>query len=167
MRYYETLYIVNPNYEQDRFDGVLKTVGEYIEKEKASIVNHYTWGKKRLAYPIQKHKYGTYVLIQFEAENVDFLPEYEQFLRLNKAVLRHQTVKLDDRPELHVEEEPVVDEKTESAPETDEPETTETVEPEAVEAEAEEVKVEDTPEETTEAEPAAEENVSEQPEEEE
>ncbi len=114
MRYYETLYIVNPNYEQERFDGVLKTVGGFMENEKVSVVNHHAWGKKRLAYPIQKHKYGTYVLFQFESERVDFLPEFEQFLRLNKAVIRHQTVRLEERPEIHVEEEPTVDESAEA-----------------------------------------------------
>ncbi len=114
MRYYETLYIVNPNYEQDRFDVVLKTVGGFMENEKVNVINHYAWGKKRLAYPIQKHKYGMYVLFQFESERVDFLPEFEQYLRLNKAVIRHQTVRLDERPEIHVEEEPIVDESTEA-----------------------------------------------------
>jgi len=167
MRYYETLYIVNPNYEQERFDSVLKTVGEYIEKEKVSIINHYTWGKKRLAYPIQKHKYGTFILLQFESEKVDFLSEYEQFLRLNKAVLRHQTVRLDEKPEIHVEEEPVVEE-----------ETTETAEVEKLEAETEvESPAKETPEESVEpvteevkeveAEPTAAEEVSEEKEEEE
>ncbi|MBC8216763.1 MAG: 30S ribosomal protein S6 [Candidatus Marinimicrobia bacterium] len=114
MRYYETLYIVNPNYEQERFDGVLKTVGGFMENEKVNVINHHAWGKKRLAYPIQKHKYGTYVLFQFESERVDFLPEFEQYLRLNKAVIRHQTVRLEERPEIHIEEEPIVDESTEA-----------------------------------------------------
>lgn len=163
MRYYETLYIVNPNYEAERFDNALKAVGEYLEKEKVSIINHYTWGKKRLAYPIQKHKYGTFVLVQFESDVVEYLPEYEQYLRLNKAVLRHQTVKLEERPEIHVEEEPAVKEEAVEAAEvvkaTEEP----TVEEAAPETESEEVK-EETPE-SEEAEPV-EEEVSEKTEEE-
>jgi small subunit ribosomal protein S6 len=104
MRYYETLYIVNPNFEQDRLDKVMQDVTRAVQKGTVNILKHWVWGKKRLAYPIQKHKYGTYVLLQFEAEQVDFLKEFDQFMKLEKAVLRHQTIRLEKRPEVEGEE---------------------------------------------------------------
>ena len=98
MRYYELLYIVNPNFEDDKAKNIIDEIGSEIEKHGVSIINHQVWGKKRLAYPIKKNKYGIYILLHFSAEKFDFLIEFERFLILNKAVIRHQVVKLDAEP---------------------------------------------------------------------
>jgi len=99
MRYYELLYIVNPNLEDDKVNNIIDEIGNEINKSKVSIINHYLWGKKRLAYPIKNNKYGTYILLQFSAEKFDFLIEFERFLILNKSIIRHQLVRLDEEPE--------------------------------------------------------------------
>lgn len=110
MRYYETLYIVNPNFEGERLDAVIKEVGDQIAGfEGVTVINHRVWGKKRLAYTIQNHKYGTYVLLQFEAETGSFLKDFEMFLKLDKNIIRSQTIRLDEKPK-----EIVVDETEES-----------------------------------------------------
>jgi len=98
MRYYELLYIVNPNLEDDKAKGIIDEIGTEISKYKVSIINHHMWGKKRLAYPIKNNKYGIYILLQFSAEQFDFLKEFERFLILNKSVIRHQIVGLDAEP---------------------------------------------------------------------
>jgi len=116
MRYYETLYIVNPNYEGDRLDSALKEVNDSIVGfEGVSVINHRVWGKKRLAYTIQNHKYGTYVLLQFEGKTGAFLSDFDTFLKLNKSVVRFQIIRLDEKPEVVVIEEPP---KPEKDPET-------------------------------------------------
>jgi small subunit ribosomal protein S6 len=114
MRYYEALYIVNPNYEQDRLEAVIKEVDAEVTKF-AKVINHYVWGKKRLAYPIEKHKYGTYVLLHMELEDPAPLVEFDRFMRLHKAVLRVQTIRLEKQPE-KVEEAKTVLESGDSAP---------------------------------------------------
>jgi len=48
MRYYETLYILNPEYEQERIDNILKEVEEEASKF-SKVINHSVWNKKRLA----------------------------------------------------------------------------------------------------------------------
>ena len=113
MRYYESLYIINPNYEQDRLDEVMNMVTDKVGEYNFSIINHYLWGKKRLAYSIQKHKYGSFILLQYETEFVKNLDRFERFMVLQKPILRNQTVVLDARPEVHVEEAPVVDQTEE------------------------------------------------------
>ena len=55
MRYYESLYIVNPNFEQSRLDNAMKTVSEKISEYGFKVINHFEWGKKRLAYNINEH----------------------------------------------------------------------------------------------------------------
>jgi len=110
MRYYELLYIVNPNFEDDKVNNIIDEIGNEINKFKVSIINHNIWGKKRLAYPIKNNKYGIYILLQFSAEKFDFLIEFERFLILNKSVIRHQLVRLDEEPAKVEDVEPVVDE---------------------------------------------------------
>ena len=103
MRYYESLYIVNPNYEQERLDEVMQMVADKMGEYGFSIINHRVWGKKRLAYSIQKHKYGSFILLQYETELAENLDRFERFMVLQKPILRNQTVVLDVRPEVHVE----------------------------------------------------------------
>ena len=98
MRYYESLYIVNPNYEQGKLDEVMKTVSETISDFGFNPINHFVWGKKRLAYNIQEHKYGSYVLLHFETESPENLDSFERFMVLQKSILRNQTVVLDEKP---------------------------------------------------------------------
>lgn len=98
MRYYESLYIVNPNYEQSRLDEIIKTVSDKITEYGFKTINHFVWGKKRLAYNIQQHKYGTYVLLHFETEGSMNLDQFERFMVLQKTILRNQTVLLNDKP---------------------------------------------------------------------
>ena len=113
MRYYESLYIVNPNYEQSRLDEIIKTVSDKITEYGFKTINHFVWGKKRLAYNIQQHKYGTYVLLHFETEGSINLDQFEQ-----KTILRNQTVLLDDKPKKQSEkstssDEPINKDKSE------------------------------------------------------
>ena len=103
MRYYETLYIANPNYEQDRLVQLMESVVNELNGNKVSIINHYIWSKKRLAYLIQKYKYGTFIILHFEAEKFDFLKDFETYLKLDKSILRHQTILLDKKPDKYDE----------------------------------------------------------------
>tara|TARA_Y100000741_G_scaffold41635_1_gene28989 strand:- start:1340 stop:1834 length:495 start_codon:yes stop_codon:yes gene_type:complete len=98
MRYYESLYIVNPNFEQGKLEEVMKTVTETISDYGFKTINHFVWGKKRLAYNIQEHKYGSYVLLHFETDSHENLDSFERFMVLQKPILRNQTVALQDKP---------------------------------------------------------------------
>ena len=98
MRYYETLYILNPDYEKERVDNIIKDVDEQVSKF-SQVIAHRVWGKKRLAYPIDKHKYGTYVLFQFGTEDQNALGDFDSFMKLNNSVLRYQNVRLGAKPE--------------------------------------------------------------------
>ena len=73
MRYYESLYIVNPNYENERLDKEIDSVSKKAIELGFKSLNHKPWGKKRLAYVIDGHKYGAYIIFQFETESVSNL----------------------------------------------------------------------------------------------
>lgn len=104
MSFYETLYIVDPNLENKSLEKTMNEIGKELEKTKSKIINHRVWGKKRLAYSIERQKYGSYILIQFEGGDQQKMIEYDTWMRLNNSVLRHMTVLLNDKPEIYVEE---------------------------------------------------------------
>ena len=104
MSFYETLYIVDPNLENKSLEKTMDEIGKELEKTKSKIINHRLWGKKRLAYSIERQKYGSYILIQFEGGDQQKMVEYDTWMRLNNSVLRHMTVLMHDKPEIYVEE---------------------------------------------------------------
>ena len=104
MSFYETLYIVDPNLENKSLEKTMIEIGKELEKTKSKIINRRDWGKKRLAYSIERQKYGSYILIQFEGGDQQKMVEYDTWMRLNNSVLRHMTVLLNEKPEIYVEE---------------------------------------------------------------
>tara|TARA_B100000579_G_scaffold431822_1_gene447541 strand:+ start:541 stop:1020 length:480 start_codon:yes stop_codon:yes gene_type:complete len=112
MSFYETLYIVDPNLENKVLEKTIDEIGKELEKTKAKIINHRLWGKKKLAYQIDRQKYGSYIIIQFEGGDQGKMYDYDTWMRLNKTVLRHMTVLLDEKPEVYVEEKEPQNEET-------------------------------------------------------
>jgi small subunit ribosomal protein S6 len=100
MRYYEILYIVNPNFERKKIDDTMNEIDIRLKETKSKIINHIIWGKKRLAYTMQGHKYGTYVLLHYESGDQKKLDEFDAWLKLSNLVVRHMIVRLDKEPDV-------------------------------------------------------------------
>tara|TARA_A100001011_G_scaffold209729_1_gene217994 strand:+ start:43 stop:477 length:435 start_codon:yes stop_codon:yes gene_type:complete len=103
MRYYETIYIVDPNLEKTILERTMTEIGQELEKTKAKIINHRDWGKKRLAYQVDNQKYGSFILLQFEIEELSKMNDFDSWLKLNSLVLRHMTVSLDQKPTKYID----------------------------------------------------------------
>lgn len=104
MRYYETVYIVNPDYEDERLGKVQKEVDDWVSQNGGKIVNSYVWGRRKLAYPVDSQQYGTYILLHFGVEppgnsGSSIIPEFNKWMKLNTAVLAYMTVHLDEEPQ--------------------------------------------------------------------
>ena len=104
MSFYETLYIVDSNLENRTLEKTMNEIGKELEKTKSKIINHRVWGKKRLAYAIERQKYGSYIIMQFEGGDQGKMFDFDTWMKLNNSVLRHMTVLLDEKPELYLEE---------------------------------------------------------------
>ena len=119
MRYYEIVYIVDPNLENTVLEKTMIKIGNELEKTKAKIINHRDWGKKRLAYKVSNQKYGSFILLQFEIEDLNKMKEFDSWLKLNSLVLRHMTVSLTQKPEQYVDktkvDEPVLEKDSKSS----------------------------------------------------
>ena len=100
MNCYEILYIVNPNFERKKIDDAMKEIEDRLKKTKSKIINHVIWGKKKLAYPIQNHKYGTYIMAHYNGGDKNELDEFNSWLKLSDLVIRHMIVRLDSEPDV-------------------------------------------------------------------
>lgn len=99
MRYYENLFIVHPNYEQEKLTHTIESVKKEIANLNGNVLIVEDWGKRRLAYPIEKQKYGNYVLVQYESENNKINLELESWMKLRSEILAYQTIALNEKPE--------------------------------------------------------------------
>ena len=99
MKYYEMLYIVNPNFERKKIDDIIKEIDTRLNKAKSKIINHVVWGKKKLAYPMKEHKYGTYVMLHYNGGEKSALDEFNSWLKLSDLVIRHMIVRLENEPD--------------------------------------------------------------------
>ena len=90
---YELVYIVSPEINEDELPRVLDRVSDMINKIGGSVTEVVQWGRKKLAYPIQKFIEGHYVLAKLEIEAAS-AKELETSLRLYDEVLRYLLIRL-------------------------------------------------------------------------
>ena len=94
MNQYELALVVNAKVEEDVKVATLEAVKELIARFGGTVTNVDDWGKKKLAYEIQKMKEGFYYFIQFDADAT--VPgEVEQRVRLMENVIRFLCIRRD------------------------------------------------------------------------
>ena len=93
MNKYELAVVVNVKLEDEERAAVIETVKEYIVRFGGTVTDVEEWGKKRLAYEIQKMKDAYYYFIKFESENTDCPNEVEDNIRIMENVIRFLVVK--------------------------------------------------------------------------
>lgn len=104
MTLYETTVVIDSMLKPDDIKNLRDRITNFISHNGGEIVKSEDWGKRRLAYEIKKKQYGFYLYIRFSAAS-PFLNLLEKEYRLNEAILRHLTVKLDKRALLKEEQE--------------------------------------------------------------
>lgn len=98
MKKYECLYIVNINYDSEGTSTVSARVEAILKNVGAELANTQPWGKRKLAYAIDKERYGDYVLIHFQGENVN-IDEFHRELEIDNGILHYMTIRLDEFPD--------------------------------------------------------------------
>ena len=88
MRNYELMCIIQPDLDETAMNGVLDKVKGWITESGGSIEKAEVWGRRRMAYTIDKHREGQYVLL-----NVTMKPtatsDLERNLRYQESIMRH------------------------------------------------------------------------------
>ena len=87
LRPYETLVILNAGLTDEESAALLTQLGETIKGLGAEVTKVENWGKRRLAYDINKQREGTYAVLEISAEPA-MVKEFERQLKLNENVLR-------------------------------------------------------------------------------
>ena len=98
MRNYECLFIANPNIEGDGISSVVEKVTAYVKEAGAEVANIQHWGKRRLAYQIEKQQYGNYVLMYINGEAPKIV-DLQRSFELDSTILAYLTIRLDEMPE--------------------------------------------------------------------
>lgn len=95
MRNYEIMFIVNPNAADEEIDKINSQIEGVITAGGGKIEKIEKMGKRRLAYEVDKHREGHYVLFVISA-NGDIIKECERRLRVMDAVIKYMTVRIDE-----------------------------------------------------------------------
>ena len=94
--HYESVVIINAALEDDQINTAINRIEVSIKTNGGEIEEVDQWGRKRLAYPINKSKSGFYVVFRYVSPS-DAVAKIERDLRLDETVMRFLTVLLDSR----------------------------------------------------------------------
>jgi small subunit ribosomal protein S6 len=94
MKKYEIMYILPSKYTEAEMDDIIKKVAGIMQTAGAQITDTFNMGKRRLAYPIEHQRNGSYILVHFDAEPAAVV-KMDSVLRLTGEVLRHMIVERD------------------------------------------------------------------------
>jgi small subunit ribosomal protein S6 len=96
MRRYELMLVIRPDVADDKSQALVDRTTRGIVTAGGQIVKVAPWGRRRLAYPIDRHREGSYHIILFEAPS-EAIVELEHTLLITEEVLRHLVTRV-DRP---------------------------------------------------------------------
>ncbi len=96
MRRYELMLVVRPDLPDDKTQAVIDRTTRAITGSGGQIVKVAPWGRRRLAYPIDRHREGSYHIILFESPN-EAIAELERGLVITEELLRHLVTRV-ERP---------------------------------------------------------------------
>lgn len=95
MRIYEELFIAKPDVADEEVDQFVEQLRTHLTTAGATVDKIEKWGKRRLAYRVDKYREGTYVLLQFSA-GPETVKELERRLRVSDLVIKFLTVRIDE-----------------------------------------------------------------------
>lgn len=96
MRRYELMLVLRPDVPDDRSQALIDRTTRQLVADGGQIVKVAPWGRRRLAYPIDRYREGSYHIVLFEAP-AGAIAELERGLLITEEVLRHLVTKV-ERP---------------------------------------------------------------------
>jgi small subunit ribosomal protein S6 len=92
VRQYETIYIINPEFEEDAIKELVDKFKALIEEQGGQVSDIDEWGKRRLAYPINDHREGYYFLMNFTA-NPETAQDLERVYKITNGLMKYLIIK--------------------------------------------------------------------------
>ncbi len=94
MRIYEELFIIKPDVPDEEADAFVEQMRTLIVNAGGTVDKLEKWGKRKLAYRVDKYREGAYVLFQFTS-GPELVKEFERRLRVADPVMKFLTVRID------------------------------------------------------------------------
>ena len=94
MNQYEVAFIIRPEVDQEGQDAIIERLSGILTTDEGQVDNVDSWGRRRLAYPIDKVREGFYYFIQGHFAT-SVLPELDRSVKLSESILRHMVIRLD------------------------------------------------------------------------
>ena len=95
-KYYETTFIVDSILDDDRVDSIVNKYSNFFVKNEGEVVKTEKWGRRKLAYQINKKPTGSYISIEFKADP-SVIAKLERAYHLDEDILRFLTVAFDKK----------------------------------------------------------------------
>ena len=95
MRVYENLFIVKPDATEEEIDSLVEQMSKNITGAGGTVDKVEKWGKRKLAYKVEKQREGFYVLLTFTAEP-SVVREFERRMLVQDSVIKFLTVRIDE-----------------------------------------------------------------------
>lgn len=114
LREYETIFIVRPDLGDDAVRKVVDRIKGAIESKSGALLREENWGKRRLAYEVEKQMKGLYILLQY-AGPAGVVEEAERTIKIIEQVIKFQTIKLFDDVDIETRREEIKKEDEERA----------------------------------------------------
>lgn len=95
-RKYESIFILDPDLEEGVAQSAIEKIKGVITQGNGEILKVEDWGKRKLAYEVKKKSKGHYILIHFSGTPA-LLSELERNYRVMDAVIKFQSIRLDDK----------------------------------------------------------------------
>jgi small subunit ribosomal protein S6 len=94
MNNYEVALIIRPEIEEEAQQQVIERLSQILTAEGGQVDNVENWGRRRLAYPINKVSEGFYYFIQGQFSSL-VLPELDRTIQLSEDIVRHMVIRPD------------------------------------------------------------------------
>jgi len=94
MAHYETMILLKPSLTDEEVNGMTEKLNALIARLGGQVTHLASWGKKKLAYEINKEKKAIYLVFRIDAEGT-LVKEFERACRLDEQVMRLMTVAVD------------------------------------------------------------------------
>jgi small subunit ribosomal protein S6 len=95
MRIYEELFIAKPDAPDEEVDAFIEQIKTTVSNAGGTVDKVEKWGKRKLAYKVDRYREGAYVLVQFTA-GPETVKEFERRLRVSDLVIKFLTVRIDE-----------------------------------------------------------------------
>lgn len=92
MRQYETAFLISPNVPEEETEKIILQMADIVSQKKGKMIRQDVWGKRKLAYTIQKFEEAVYVFFHYEGE-ADIPTELERRFKQTESVIRYLTVR--------------------------------------------------------------------------